>query len=47
MMMRLREKAAVTVRIIITVIVAIIEDGLGLLGATLAEVTQTAGPDHL
>jgi len=47
MMMRLREKAAATVRIIITVIVAIIEDVLGLLGATIAEVTQTASPDHL
>jgi len=47
MMMRLREKAAATVRIIITVIVAIIEDGLGLLGATIAEVSQTASPDHL
>lgn len=47
MMMRLKRKAAVPVMIIITVIVAIIEDGLGLLAATIAEVTQTAGPDHL
>lgn len=47
MIMRLREKAAVKVKIIITVIVAIIEDGQGLLGATITEVTQTAGPDRL
>jgi len=45
--MRLREKAAETVKNIIKVIVAIIEDGLGLLADTITEVTQTAGPDHL
>jgi hypothetical protein len=41
--MRLRKKTTATVRILIE----IIEDGLGLLGATIVEATQAAGLGHL
>jgi hypothetical protein len=40
---RLRKKTTATVRILIE----IIEDGLGLLGATIVEATQAAGLGHL